>query len=292
MEKLNGNNLKIAIQQKGRLAEKSLELLSLAGLEFETYKRRLYSRCRNFPLDILYVRDDNIPEYVADGTVDLGIVGEDVIFEQQSKVKNLEKLNFGYCSLFIACPDNLDIKNISDLNNLKIASTYPNCLGDFLEKNKIKAKTIELAGSVEIAPSLNVADCICDIVSTGNTLKNNGLNPIFKIFESQAVLIADKNSLNNKSKKKNIDRLLMRIKSVIKAKKTKYIMLNAPAKSIEEIIKIIPGIDSPTIIPLNKGDLVAMHSVVEEEIFWEVIEKLKKAGATGILVSPIEKMII
>lgn len=292
MTKLNGTNLKIAIQQKGRLSEKSLELLSKAGLEFETYKRKLYSRCRNFPLDILYVRDDNIPEYVADGTVDLGIVGEDVISEQKAKVKKLEKLNFGYCSLNIACPKELKIKKPKDLMNLKIATSYPNCLKKFLSKNKIKAKIIELAGSVESAPSLSVADCICDVVSTGNTLKNNGLEIAMKLFDSRAVLIADNNSLKNKAKKENIDRLLMRVNSVIKAKRTKYIMLNAPKNAVDKIIKIIPGLDSPTIIPLGKGEMMAMHSVVDEEIFWEVIEKLKKAGATGILVSPIEKIIV
>jgi len=291
MKKFNGNNLKIAIQQKGRLSEKSLELLAQAGFEFETYKRRLYSRCRNFPLDILYVRDDDIPEYVADGTVDLGIVGEDVILEKQVKIAKLADLNYGYCSLWIACPSELKIEKPKDLNNLKIATTYNYCLKKFLTRNKIKAKIIDLSGSVEIAPSLNVADCICDISSTGNTMKINELEPIFKVFESQAVLIADKNSLKNKKKKIEIDRLSMRIKSVIKARKTKYIMLNAPKKNLNKIIKIIPGLDSPSIVPLNKKGMVALHSVVEEEIFWEVIEKLKKAGASGILVTPIEKII-
>ncbi|MFH0819307.1 MAG: ATP phosphoribosyltransferase [Patescibacteria group bacterium] len=283
--------LKIAIQQKGRLSEKSLELLKQAGLEFEIYKRKLCSRCRNFPLEILFIRDDDIPEYVADGTVDMGIVGQDVIFEKQVDVKILTELNFGFCSLNIACPKNKKIDNVNKINNLKIATTYTNCLNNFLKQNKIKAEIIKLSGSVEIAPSAKVADCICDIVSSGNTLANNGLSSCFKIFNSQAVLIADKNSLRNKWKEQQIARLTMRIKSVVKAGRTKYIMLNAPVKNLRKIVSLIPGLDSPSIVALNDTSMVALHSVVEEEVFWEVIEKLKKAGASGILVVPIEKII-
>lgn len=291
MTKLNGNNIKIAIQQKGRLAEASLELLKSAGMEFDTYKRMLYSSCRNFPLDILYVRDDDIPQYVADGTVDLGIVGDDVIMEQQMKVKKIAPLNFGYCSLVIAGPSSEKIFKPRDLDNLRIATTYANCLKKFLKKNKIQAKIINLAGSVEVAPSVNVADCICDITSTGNTLKMHGLEEKFKLFDSRSYLISNPKSLKDKRKFKEIERLAMRIKSVVKSKKTKYIMLNAPKKNIPEIIKIIPGLDSPTLMPLAKKGWVALHSVVDEEVFWDVIEKLRHAGASGILVSPIEKII-
>jgi len=291
--KINGQkNIKIAVQQKGRLNEKSLELLEQAGLDFESYKRKLYTRCRNFPLDILYVRDDDIPEYVADGIVDVGIVGEDVIYEQQVKVKQLAPLNFSYCSLNIACPSGFKIKKPTDLNGLKIATSYVNCLRKYLQKNKVKAEIIELSGSVEVAPSLDVADCICDVISTGGTMRINDLAPVFKLFDSQAVLIADPKSLKTKWKQEIIERLTMRIKSLVQARKTKYVMLNAPRQAVDKIIAMIPGVDSPTIVPLAKSDMVAVHSVVEEEIFWEVIENLKKAGATGILVSPIEKMII
>lgn len=292
MNKMNNNNLKIAIQQKGRLAEASLELLKSAGMEFDTYKRMLYSSCRNFPLDILYVRDDDIPQYVADGTVDLGIVGDDVLMERQKNVKKIVPLNFGYCSLIIAGPVGDKVLKPRDLKNTKIATTYQNCLKKYLKKNKIKANTINLAGSVEVAPSVNVADYICDISSTGNTLKMHGLVEKFKLFDSQSYLISNQKSLKNKSKLKEITRLVMRIKSVVKSRKTKYIMLNAPKKAIPKILKIIPGLDSPTLMPLARKNWVALHSVVDEEIFWEVIEKLKIAGASGILVSPIEKLII
>lgn len=291
--KINGQkNIKIAVQQKGRLNEKSLALLSQAGLEFEAYKRKLYTRCRNFPLDILYVRDDDIPEYVADGIVDLGIVGEDVIKERQVKVKKLLPLNFSYCSLNIACPPELGVKELKDLNGLKIATSYVNCLEEFLQKNKIKAEVVKLSGSVEVAPSLAVADCICDVISTGGTMKENKLVPVFKLFDSQAVLIADPKSLDVKWKAEIIERLEMRVKSLVQARQTKYVMLNAPKDAVDKIIDIIPGVDSPTIVPLANSDMVAIHSVVKEEIFWDVIENLKKAGASGILVSPIEKMIV
>ena len=193
MQTINNNNLKIAIQQKGRLSDKSLELLTKVGLDFDIFKRKLISECRNFPLDILFIRDDNIPDYVARGIADLGIVGEDMVQEQQVNVKILEKLNFANCSLKIACPDNKKMKTLENLQNKKIATSYPNSLKKYLEQNNIKAKIIKLSGSVEIAPSLGIADCICDIVSTGNTLKTNGLTPIFDIFDSQAVLIANTN---------------------------------------------------------------------------------------------------
>jgi len=190
---MTDNNLKIAIQQKGRLTANSLEFLMQIGLDFEAYKRCLYSSCKNFPMDILYVRDDDIPDYVGNGTVDLGIVGEDVINESKIKNKKILPLNFGFCSLFIACPKKINISKAADLQNLRIATSYPNCLKKYLLKNKVKAKIIKLAGSVEIAPALNVADCICDLVSTGHTLKMNGLKPVLKVFDSQAYLIANNN---------------------------------------------------------------------------------------------------
>ena len=197
MQNFNPNKLKIAIQQKGRLSEKSLELLNKVGLDFNTYQKQLLSPCRNFPLDIVYVRDDNIPEYVAKGIVDFGIVGEDMVQERQFKVKVIEKLGFATCSLFIACPKLKKIRSIKNLENKKIATSYPNSLKEYLKKNNINAKTIEMSGSVEIAPSLGIADYICDIVSSGQTLKSNGLTPVFKVFDSQAVLIAN-NNLNIK----------------------------------------------------------------------------------------------
>jgi len=289
---MKNNYLKIAIQEKGRLSDKSVETLEQIGLEFDTYSRKLSARCQNFPIDILFVRDDDIPEYVGDGTVDLGIVGNDVILERQVKLKKIMPLNFGYCSLNIACPKKLQIQNIIDLNNLKIATTYPNILKKYFKKNKISAETVKLSGSVEIAPTLDVADCICDIISTGNTLKMNGLVPSFKVLDSQAYLIADLQSWQDVKKRKIIATLAMRIKSLIQARNTKYIMLNAPKSAVEKIIQIIPGADSPTVIPLVNNKMVAIHSVVHEDVFWEVIDKLKAAGAKSILISPIEKLII
>lgn len=193
---MTDNNLKIAIQQKGRLTAQSLEFLMRIGLNFEAYERCLYSSCKNFPIDVLYVRDDDIPDYVSSGTVDLGIVGENVINESKIKIKKILPLNFGLCTLTIACPIKMQINKPDDLRNLKIATSYPNCVKKYLLKNNIKAKIIKLAGSVEIAPALNIADCICDLVSTGHTLKMNGLKPVLKVFDSQAYLIANNNFLN------------------------------------------------------------------------------------------------
>jgi ATP phosphoribosyltransferase len=247
---------------------------------------------RNFPLDILFLRDDDIPEYVQDGVADIGIAGENVVYEKQAKTILLEKLGFGRCSLLIAHPENNELKEIAELNGKTIATTYPKILKDYLEKNKIDAKIIELSGSVEIAPSLGVADLICDIVSTGNTLMMNKLKKSFEVFKSEAVLISSENLLTDSKKKEILDDLLKRIRSALRARSSKYLMMNIPKASLEKITKIIPSLKSPTVVPLANPDLVAVHAVIPSDKFWQIIDDLKAAGASGILLLPIENMIL
>ncbi|MHB1686392.1 MAG: ATP phosphoribosyltransferase [Ignavibacteriaceae bacterium] len=285
---MNGN-LKLAIQKKGRLTEKSLELLRHCGLEIENYSERLVVSVRNFPLDILFLRDDDIPEYVQDGVADVGIVGENVIYEKQTKTDVLEKLGFGKCSLQLAYPENNELKILSDINGKIVATTYPKILKDFLSKNNLDAKIIELSGSVEIAPSLGIADLICDIVSTGNTLMMNKLKKSFKVFDSEAVMIS---SSSTKVKSEILNDLLGRIRSVLKARSSKYLMMNIPKKSLDKIIGIIPSLKSPTVLHLADEDLLAIHAVIPSDTFWQIVEDLKSAGASGILLLPIENMIL
>lgn len=285
---MNGN-LKLAVQKKGRLTEKSLELLRHCGLEIENYSERLVVSVRNFPLDILFLRDDDIPEYVQDGVADIGIVGENVIYEKQTNTEMLEKLGFGKCSLQLAYPENNELKTLNDVNGKIIATTYPKILKDFLIKNKLEAKIIELSGSVEIAPSLGIADLICDIVSTGNTLMMNKLKKSFKVFDSEAVMIS---SGDSKIKSDILNDLLGRIRSVLKARSSKYLMMNIPKNSLEKITGIIPSLKSPTVLHLADEQLLAVHAVIPSDTFWKIVDDLKSAGASGILLLPIENMIL
>jgi ATP phosphoribosyltransferase len=287
---MNGN-LKIALQKKGRLAEKSLELLELCGLDVENYSERLFVTARNLPVDILFLRDDDIPEYVQDGVADIGIVGENVVYEKASKTVTLEKLGFGRCSLMLAYPENKELKSLEDINGKTIATTYPGILKEFLTKNKLNAKMIELSGSVEIAPSLGVADLICDIVSTGNTLMMNKLKKSFKVFDSEAVLISAAKELSDKNKNEILKDLLRRIGSVLKASSSKYLMMNIPKDSLDKIIGIIPSLKSPTVLHLADKNMLAVHAVIPSGTFWNIIDDLKSAGASGIILLPIENMI-
>ncbi len=286
---MNGN-LKLAIQKKGRLTDKSLELLRLCGLDIENYSERLVVSASNFPLDILFLRDDDIPEYVQDGVADIGIVGENVIYEKQTQTCELQKLGFGKCSLMMAYPENKVLKKLEDINGKTIATTYPKIVKDFLNKNNLEAKLIELSGSVEIAPSLGVADLICDIVSTGNTLMMNKLKKSFKVFDSQAVLISASPSLKDEEKNTILKDLLRRIRSVLTARASKYLMMNVPKNSLDEIIKIIPSLKSPTVLHLADENMLAVHAVIPAKKFWDIVEDLKAAGASGILLLPIENM--
>ena len=288
---LNGN-LKIAIQKKGRLADKSLELLKACGLEIDTYSNRLLLSAKNFELDILLLRDDDIPEYVQDGVADIGIVGQDVIEESGANIKEIKQLGFGKCRLMIGIPENEDLTSLENLNNRKIATSFPNILQKYLEDNNITAKIIELSGSVEIAPSLGIADCICDLVSTGTTLKLNKLKKSFTVFDSQASLIARKDISEDEEKRRILEQLLVRIESVLNAKKSKYLMLNVAKENLENVVSKIPSLKSPTVLPLAENDMLAIHAVIPNTTFWDSVSELKDAGASGILLLPIENMIL
>ena len=280
--------LKIAIQKSGRLNEKSVELLKNCGLSFENYKSSLISPVSNFPLEILFLRDDDIPEYVQDGIADIGIVGENVIHETGVDVDYLQLLGFGKCSLKIAIPNNSAINNLSDLNGKAIATSYPSILQKFLTENKIDCEIRTISGSVEIAPGLGMSDAIFDIVSTGGTLKSNGLKTFADVLSSEAVLIGRKGEKENPL----VQELIQRVQSVLRAKETKYVVLNIESKNIDTIKALLPGVKSPTIIPLAEEGWVAVHTVIPEQDFWGKINKLKSAGAQGIVVMPIEKIIL
>ncbi len=280
--------LKIAIQKSGRLNEKSVELLKNCGLSFENYKSSLISPVSNFPLEILFLRDDDIPEYVQDGIADLGIVGENVINETEVDVDYLQLLGFGKCALKIAVPNNSTINTLADLNGKAIATSYPSILKKFLAENKIECEIRTISGSVEIAPGLGMSDAIFDIVSTGGTLKSNGLKTFTDVLSSEAVLIGRKGEANNPL----VQELIQRIQSVLRAKETKYVVLNIESKNLETIKALLPGVKSPTIIPLAEEGWVAVHTVIPEQDFWGKINKLKAAGAQGIVVMPIEKIIL
>jgi ATP phosphoribosyltransferase len=282
--------LRIAIQKSGRLNEGSIKLLKEAGIEFDNGLNKLKATAFNFPLEVFFLRDDDIPQYVEDGVADIGIVGENVVLEKNKKVNIIEKLGFGKCRLSIAIPKEQKYKSLNDLKGQRIATSYSVIVAKYLKKNKVNAEIHEISGSVEIAPGIGLANAICDLVSSGSTLFANGLKEVEVILKSEAVLIA-----NNKLKKEQqaiLNKLLFRINAVRQAKRSKYILLNAPNNKIETICKILPGMKSPTILPLVEKGWSSIHSVVEEDQFWEIIEKLKATGAQGILVVPIEKMIL
>jgi ATP phosphoribosyltransferase len=280
--------LKIAIQKSGRLNEKSVELLKNCGLSFENYKSSLISNVSNFPLEILFLRDDDIPEYVQDGIADLGIVGENVISETGVDVSFLQMLGFGKCTLKLAVQTHSNIQNVSDLNGKSIATSYPVILKNFLDINNIQADIRTISGSVEIAPGLGLSDAIFDIVSTGGTLKSNGLKPFAEVMKSEAVLIGR----NGIEAEPLVVELIQRIQSVLRAKETKYVVLNAESKNLDRILELLPGVKSPTVVPLAESGWVAVHTVIPERDFWEKISLLKSAGAQGIVVMPIEKIIL
>lgn len=291
MANINNKNLKLAIQKQGRLTDETLEFLRKAGLEFESYKQRLLSSCRNFPLEILYVRDDDIPDYVASGTVDLGILGQNILNEERPKVKKLLNLRYGFCSLIIAVPKESEVRDIKELKGKKIATSYPESTSKFFQANNIPIDIVRISGSVEVTPTLGVAQAVVDLTSTGSTLALNDLRALTKIYDSEAVLIANEQTLIN-GKKNLLKKLITRFKGVLSAKDYKYVMMNAPEDALPKIRKIIPGLKSPTISPLAREGWLSVQTVIKEEVFWETIEKLKGVGASGIIVLPIEKMII
>lgn len=288
---MNGN-LKLAIQKNGRLTDKSLQLLRTCGLDIEDYKDRLIVSARNYDLDLLFLRDDDIPEYVQDGVADIGIVGEDVVIEKEADVEMIKKLAYGKCRLMLAGPEDGNIPELDQLDGKRIATSYPKILFNFLRNNKIDAKVILISGSVEIAPSLGIADYICDIVSTGNTLKLNKLKKITTVFDSEAVLIGNKNIEKDSEKYLKLKNLISRIESALNAKNSKYLMMNIPKTALEKIREIIPSLSSPTILPLANDKMLAIHAVIPSDKFWEIQEDLINTGASGILLIPIENMIL
>ncbi|MBS9523094.1 ATP phosphoribosyltransferase [Litoribacter ruber] len=282
--------IRIAVQKSGRLSEDSLALLKECGIKFYNGGGKLKSPSTNFPIEFLFLRDDDIPGYVADGVADIGIVGENELVEKNKEVKTLHKLGFSKCRLSLAIPKSQAYAGLEYFNGKNIATSYPRILGNYLSENNIQAEIHEISGSVEIAPSIGLAEGICDIVSSGSTLMMNGLKEVEKIFNSEAVLISNKDL--TAEKQAIIEKLLFRINAVQTGKSNRYVLLNAPNESLEKITALIPGMKSPTILPLAEEGWSSVHSVIPEDQFWEVIEELKGAGAQGILVVPIEKMVI
>ncbi len=282
--------LKLAIQKSGRLSEDSIKLLKDCGIDLRNVKDRLKTESDNFPLEVFFLRDDDIPQYVDDGVADIGFVGENVVYEKNKKVEVVEKLGFGKCRLSIGVKRNDEYINANYLVNKKIATSYPVIVEKFLKEKNIVAEIHEISGSVEIAPGIGLADAICDLVSSGSTLFMNGLKEVETILQSQAVLVKNKNL--GDAQQKLLDKLLFRIQSVKKAKNNKYILLNAPNENLQQIISLLPGMKSPTVLPLATPGWSSVHSVLSENEFWDIIEQLKANGAQGILVVPIEKMII
>ena len=284
------NVLRLAIQKKGRLSEDSLALIKECGIKFNNGGGKLKSTSHNFPIEFLFLRDDDIPDYVADGVADIGIVGENVALEKGKDIDTVKRLGFSKCRLSLAVPKSVEYPGLDYFNDKSIATSYPNILSDFLEKNRINARIHEISGSVEIAPGIGLAEAICDLVSSGSTLISNGLTEVETILKSEAVLIS--NQQLSIPKKGTLDQLIFRMQAVQQGTNNKYILLNAPNKSLERIIELLPGMRSPTVLPLVKEGWSSLHSVIPEDEFWDKIEKLRAAGAEGILVVPIEKMIL
>jgi ATP phosphoribosyltransferase len=280
------------MQRQGRLTEGTTALLRGVGLKFESYQQRLLTPCRNFPLDILYGRDDDIPEYVADGTVDLGVVGRNMIVEKGADVAELQPLGFGYCSVVVAVPDDSDIHAPEQLAGCRVATSYPRTARAYFAGLRVPMELVELSGSVEVAPALGIASAIVDITATGSTLVLNDLRQIGTVLESEAVLVANRRALEEPGVEKQIARLLVRIRSSLAAGQYKYIMMNAPAAALPEIRRITPGLKTPTVVPLADPEWVAVHTVIGESEFWDVIERLRDAGASEILVIPVEKLLL
>jgi ATP phosphoribosyltransferase len=282
--------LRIAIQKSGRLYEDSIELLRDCGIAVKNGRNQLKTTIENFPMEVYFLRDDDIPQYVEDNVAHIGIVGENVLFEKNKKVRSVEPLGFGKCRLSIAVPKQDHYEDVLFLQGKKIATSYPNLTRAFLKQNNIDAEIHEISGSVELAPGIGLAHAVCDLVSSGSTLLVNGLQEVQTIMQSQAVLIASEQL--EPVQQAILEKLLFRIRSVQKAKNNKYVLLNAPNDALPEIFRLLPGMKSPTVLPLADEGWSSVHSVLSEDEFWDKIEAIKNAGAQGILVVPIEKMIL
>ena len=284
------SKLKIAIQKSGRLNEESLKLLKSCGIKLDNGRDQLKVAVPNFPLEILYLRNSDIPKYLEDRVADIAIIGENLLFEQEKQVDIICKLGFSKCRVSLAIPKENKSNGISFFEGKKIATSYPNTVNKYLRLKNVKAKIHKISGSVEIAPNIGLADGICDIVSSGSTLFKNGLKETEVILRSEAVLASAKNL--SIDKKRILDKLVFRIKSVLRAKNSKYILMNVPNEKIDIVSEILPVLKSPTVLPLAKKGWSSLHSVIDEDQFWEVIDELKEAGAEGILVVPIDKMVM
>lgn len=282
--------LKIAIQKSGRLFEDSIKLLKDCGISYNDGRDQLKVEADNFPLEIFLLRNSDIPQYLEDGVVDIAIIGSNLLVEKQKKIDVVEKLGFSKCRVSLAVPKEVETDEIQYFNGKKIATSYPNTLQQFLDEKGIKADIHIISGSVEIAPNIGLADGICDIVSSGSTLFKNGLRETATILKSEAVLAKNQNLSEENSQ--ILEKLLFRIRAVLKAKNTKYIMMNVPTDKISDVSKILPNMKSPTVIPLAEEGWSSIHTVIEEKRFWEMIDNLKQAGAQDILVIPIDKMVI
>jgi len=293
------NRLRIAIQKKGRLSDEAKKLLKASGVKFNTNSQRLIAHATNLPIDLLLVRDDDIPTLIMDGVCDLGVIGENELEETEleriaanapSQYDVLKRLDFGGCRLSLAIPTEVEYTGVKQFEGQRIATSYPHLLKRYLDSNNVNFTNVTLKGSVEVAPRAGIADAICDLVSTGATLEANGLKESQIFFESQAVLIKSKNVLSD-DKQALLDKLMTRFNGVIQARESKYIMLHAPKNNVDKIISLLPGAENPTILPLGDTDKVVVHTVSSETLFWETMEELKTLGASSILVMPIEKML-
>lgn len=282
--------LRIAVQSKGRLYDETMELLAEAGIKLTAVKRSLLVASRNFPVELLFLRDDDIPDSVATGTADLGIVGYNEVLEKQRRVTVIKRLGFSRCRISLAVPNGADYGGLSWFNGKKVATSYPVILRKFFADNGIRAELHEISGSVEIAPSIGLADAIFDIVSSGSTLVSNNLKEVEKVVDSEAVLIGGKPL--DEEKREVLDELLFRFEAVKAASGKKYILMNVPRARLDTVLQILPGIKSPTVLPLADKDWCSVHTVLEEKFFWEIIGRLKAAGAEGLLVLNIEKMVL
>lgn len=287
---MSKNNIRIAVQKSGRLSDDSLKLFKECGIKFESGGSKLRSISSNFPIEFLFLRDDDIPGYVEDGVADLGVVGLNVLMEHTRKVDIVKELGFSKCRLSLAIPRGENYTDLKQFEGKSIATSYPNLTSQFLLKNGVKAEMHEISGSVEIAPSIGLAEGICDIVSTGGTLLSNGLKEVATVFQSQAVMIS--NNALSAEKQAILDKLIFRIDSVQRGQNAKYVVLNVQEQNIEKVTALLPGMKSPSVLPLATKGWFSLHSVIEENDFWNIIENLRDAGAEGILVLPIEKMIL
>lgn len=281
--------LNVAVQKSGRLFDGSLQLLKNAGISINNGKDQLKASSHNFPLDVLYLRNSDIPQYIVDGVADIGVVGENLLIEKNADVEIIERLGFSKCRLSIAIPKSFEYHSIKDLEGKRIATSYPNTLKKFLNEKNVNAEIHIISGSVEIAPNIGLSDAICDLVSSGSTLFKNGLKEVEIMLKSEAVIVKNKNL--SPEKEALVSNLMFRIGTILRAQRSKYILLNAPNDKVQLISSILPVLKSPTVLPLAMEGWSSVHSVIDGDKFWEVIDQLKEAGAEGILIVPIEKIV-